>query len=963
MRKAALWLVVALVFSLGTAFPWGAARAQAPVDPAPAAEPAVEEAPPPGPIVTAVEIRSDAPLDEALEIDSLIETAVGEPLDEEEVRHTLRNLQATGIASEIELYTRDDPAGGGVVVVIVFRAVVQVEGVRIAGRLGLDRDILRQAIPQAESEPLSEERVLQGVYAIQDLYQGSGYFQGTARVAVQTDEARRRAVVTYTVDSGPRATVRTIAFDKPVTPFAPATLVQQLRLKPGSFYSARQARDDADRLHDWLVRQRHGASRVDSPTLERDPESNTVKLTFPIEIGPRISLVVVGADEKTLRRKGLLPFLGEAGYDEALVLQAAGRLKSYYQGEGYWDVRIETDEKRTEGELVLTFKIVPGPEYTLREIVLEGNEEVSDDSLRPVLGTSERSLLRPGSGRLVQAELDKDVENLRRYYALRGYSQAEVGPPLVEKQGQDLRLVLPIREGTRQRVVDLEIQGVEALDVDRLRRRLPLRSGEGFHPVLLENALDQIRADYATEGYTQAQVSARQDWNPDHTLVDVTIEALEGPRQVVDRVIVRGNQRTEGDVIRRTLDLDRGEPISEVKLLETERNLYRLGIFSRVDVELIRAELDTTERDVLIRVEEGKPRTLIYGLGWDSEDGPRGLIGFTDSNVGGRAYSLRTDLRWSDPNKLFRFIFNQPYIFEYPVSLTSTLFYEEETPRDRPFRQATRYGARTEAVRVYGNRRLSAGFDYRTVELEGVDENVAANEIERRDQPYQVTSFVPSLFWDRRNDPINPIRGWSSLVQFQYAFPAFQTDTEFLKVFVQQTHYLNLGRQGVVAASLRVGGIQPYKSLSAQADNPLSAFPSRDIPLPERFFAGGDASHRAYSRDDLGIRGETLLLNAAKDGFVPVGGDGLLIFNLEYRFPVFGDFGGTLFFDSGNVWADWRSIDLGQVRNGVGLGVRYLSPIGPLRAGIGWKLDRERGGSGVPGEPLYELFFNIGNPF
>ena len=147
----------------------------------------------------------------------------------------------------------------------------------------------------------------------------------------------------------------------------------------------------------------------------------------------------------------------------------------------------------------------------------------------------------------------------------------------------------------------------------------------------------------------------------------------------------------------------------------------------------------------------------------------------------------------------------------------------------------------------------------------------------------------------------------------------------------------------MLAASLRIGGIQPYKALPAQPDNPLSRFPSRDIPIPERFFAGGDASHRAYSRDDLGIRGETLLPNASGDGFVPVGGNGLLLLNLEYRFPVFGDFGGTVFFDSGNIWPDWRSINLGEVSNGVGIGARYISPIGPLRAGIGWKLDRETG--------------------
>ncbi len=159
----------------------------------------------------------------------------------------------------------------------------------------------------------------------------------------------------------------------------------------------------------------------------------------------------------------------------------------------------------------------------------------------------------------------------------------------------------------------------------------------------------------------------------------------------------------------------------------------------------------------------------------------------------------------------------------------------------------------------------------------------------------------------------------------------------------------------MLAGSVRLGIIEPYKALLSSGL--VLPFPSRNIPIAERFFAGGDASNRAYGRDELGIRGETLVRNPNGGGYVPVGGDGLLLINLEYRFPIFGSFGGTLFFDSGNVWGDWRSISLGQLKNGLGLGARYTSPIGPVRAGIGWKLNRD------PGESGYALFLNIGNSF
>ena len=947
---------LALVLCGGAPLRGQSVAREAPPLPQPDAE---VSASPPGPNVTAVEVRSDAPLDPSLDLDTLIETEVGEPLTDEEIRHTLRNLQASGTAAETELYTRDDPAGGGVVVVIVFRAVVQEGEIRVLGKLGLAIEDLRRAIPQRVAEPLSEDTVLQGVYALSSLYERSGYFRARVRVAVETNPLRRRAIVTYNVASGPRSNLSAITFDHPVAPFQPAELIHQLRQQTNQPFSQRVAVEDAERLQSWLIKQGYGAARVDTPRVDHDPGSPLVKLTYPISIGPKISLVVVGGDEKKLRREGLLPFLGEAGYDEALVLPGAGADQDLLPAAGALRRR-----RRDRGETGRGAARAHLPDRPRAGLHATADRRLPGESRRSSIAklragmtaSTEPVLLRQGSGRLVQADLDADLDTLRRYYALNGYTAVVVGPPQVSRKGEDLGLIIPIKEGARERVVHLTFQGFTALDPEALRKQLPLKENEGFHPVLLDNTLDLLRTEYSAKGYNQAQVSARQDWSSAHTLVDVTIEALEGPRQVVDRILVRGNERTQSDVIRRTLGLDHGQPVSPARLLQTERSLYQLGIFSLVDVQFVPSDLDDTQRDVLVRVEEGNAHGLTYGAGWDSEGGLRGLFGYSDNNIFGKAYSLQTNVRWSQRDKLYRLLLNQPYLGEHPVTLNSSIFYQEEVPTGRPY-EVTRYGGRVEALRVYGNRRFSLGFDYRIVEP-SVDPGIATNEIERRDQPYQVTSFVPAFFWDRRDDPILTTRGWSSLVQVEYAFPvpAFRTDTEFLKVFVQQTQFWNLGRPGVLAASLRFGSIEPYKAIPSSGGLNLP-FPSRNIPIAERFFAGGDASQRAYDRDELGIRGETLILNPNGGGYVPVGGDGLVLFNLEYRFPILGDFGGTLFFDAGNVWPDWRSIRVNELKKGVGLGARYKSPIGPLRAGIGWKLDRD------PKESGYSLFVNIGNAF
>lgn len=937
---------------------WGSlAAAQIPPE-------ASEQPPAPGEIVQEIEIRSDIELDEERldELRDLVTIAPGQPLTDDQVARTLRNVQASGITSEVELYTRPAETGEGVVAMLVLRPVVRVSEVRLEGSLGIAEGDLRRQIPQSPAEPLNEEKVVQGVFQLQDLYEARGYFDAEVRVRVRTDPQTRQAVVIYQVGSGPRARVGTIEFQGPIEPFTPEALIEHLDLEPGDGFARRSAREDAERLQTWLVREGYRSARVETPKTEVDPQTQTVRLVYPVTVGPRIELRVIGAEEKQLRRRNLLPFLGDQGFDEALVLQATQRLKDFYQQQGHYHVKIEWKDRQEAGVQTLTLQIDPGPQAILREVDFTGNQAFSDERLAELMTTAGRRLLNLGSGRLVDSELQRDLENIRSFYALQGYGQAEVGPPRIDEPGGDLRLEIPVVEGVRQQVVDLRFEGIEVLDLGTLRDNLPLRAGGPFHPFLLEQTLNGLRQAYRDKGYEEAQVSAGVDWNADRTLADVTLRVLEGEQMTLDRVIVRGNQRTEGEVIQRTLGVKPGDPISQTRRLEIERDLYRLGIFSSVQVELSRAGPETAARDLVVRVEEGLPRRVSYSLGLEYGSGdetklrPRGGFSFVHNNVAGKAYSLRTDLRVSTLDQSFRVLFDQPYVGRYSVPVTYSVFLFNE---DKENWDVVRWGGRIEAVKTYTDRRVALAYDYRIVDTE-VPDGFGLSNVDREDRPYKLSSLIPSFLWDRRNDPVLATRGWSTLAQLQWAEPVLSTDGDFLKLFVQQTQYVSLDRLGVLAASLRAGGIEPFSRLPGNDPDLSDDLPNADVFIDERFFAGGPTTHRAYSRDDLGILDQTLILRETRDGLTPagVGGNGLLLLNLEYRFPIAGSFEGVVFYDAGNVWPDWRRIDLGEIKTGAGAGVRWLSPIGPLRFDVAWKLDRE------PYEetaPVFSLSF--GNPF
>ena len=930
------------------------------------------EIPPEGPAVDSIEIRSEVELDEEqlADLQRLITFEPGDPLTDEEIARTLRNVQASGIASEVELYTlpaeaADGTAGDRLVAMLVLRPVVRVSEVRLEGELGGPSEgELRRAVPQNEAEPLNEERVVQGVFQLLDVYDERGYFDADVRVRVATNPETRQAVVTYQIQAGARAQVGAVELQGPIAPFTPAALVAQLEIGPGDPFSRREARESAERLQAWLIRQGHRTARVDPPETPADEQTRTVRLVYAIEVGPKVELQVVGAEERQLRRRGLLPFLGDQGFDEALVLQSTQRLQDFYQREGHYKVDVDFSEEQADGALRIVLNVQPGPEYTLRQVDFTGNETFRDERLAELMSTAGRTLLNLGSGRLVDSELERDLDNIRSFYALQGYGQAEVGPARITEQRQDLLLEIPVVEGPRQQVVELRFEGIEAIDPGALG--LPLSSGGPFHPFLLEQTLGVLRQTYGNQGYAEAQVSAGVEWNQEQTLADVTIRVLEGEQMTLDRVIVRGNRRTESEVIERTLRVRPGDAISENRRLEIERDLYRLGIFSRVQVELSRAGPGSAARDLIVRVEEGRPRRLSYGLGveYGSQDEeklrPRGSFGFVHNNVAGKAFSLRTDLRVSETDQSFRVLFDQPYTGRHPVPVTYSLFFFNE---EKESWDVVRWGGRVEAIRTFSDRRVSLAYDYRHVET-GLDPGFGLGGVDREDRPYELSSLIPGFLWDRRNDPVLATRGWSSFAQAQWAYPILGSEGDFVKLFLQQTQYVGLDRFGVLAASLRVGGIEPFSRLEDDDPELPEDLPNADIFIDERFFAGGATTHRAYARDELGIAGRTLEVGDLPDengdyDVSGLGGNGLLLLNLEYRFPIFGPVEGVAFYDTGNVWADWREIDLSELKSGAGLGVRYLSPIGPLRLDLGWKLDRERPYERA--KPVVQVSF--GNPF
>lgn len=930
MRRSDRWRLA--LWALGASFVVAAGAAAA-VEPA-KHEPAAAV----GRRIVAVELRGDGPIAAPEGLHAVLGIREGEPFDPAQVEAALRALAATGLAESAEAWTQE--RADGLALVFVVRTAVQVREVRVEGELGLDTARLLAVLPQKGGQPLVEDRILRGSYRLSELYRSEGYFRSSVRLGVDFEAGRRSAVLTYRLAAGPRARVGEIQLDGELGKLDRAELLKALRLKAGDGYRESVVRELPERLQRRLFERGFRLAVVEAPTEQVSDDGRRVDLTLRVTLGPLLEVTVRGADQRQLERRKLLPFLGSFGYDEALVLQALNLIKRDYQSRGHYRVKVERSEERTPERIRLRLEVEPGPLYEIANVRFEGNASVSSEELARRMTTGPRRKLRPRSGRLVDEVLAEDLSNLRSTYALAGYAQSRIGTPRVDERGGVLDLTIPIVEGPRRTVESLALFGVESLDPAELTKPMPLVVGGPYHRILLDQALEQLRSRYEAEGFAQALVSSDVTWDEHGERARVGISVLEGRRTIIDRVAVRGNRRTRQAVIRRLIDLPEGVPASPARLLGAERDLYRLGLFSRVDVRLAPGPEDEERRGVVVEVEEGKTRRLSLGAGYDSDGGTRGLLTLGESNLGGLAGNLQLDLLSSQRDSRFRLVYSEPKIFGWPLNATATTYWERQ---QRDAYDLRRWGTQVGLNREKGPWRLRLVYDYHIVELPRVDDFLA---VPIGSRSARVSSLTPVVGIEKRDDPLDPHRGWNGLLQVQYASPLLSADAHFVKLFFQGSFNLDLGSLGTLATGLRTGLLEPI-GVALPDDSAVAG----NVPIDERFFAGGRTTHRAFGQDLLGVDGETVISGN------PVGGNGLLLVNLDWRFPIAGEFGGTLFVDGGNVWRDRRQLDPNELRWGAGFGVRYRSPVGPLRLEVGWKLDR------APGEPAYVWFFSLGNPF
>lgn len=925
--------------------------------------------------VRRVELHTDAQL-QLSQFAGMITQKAGQPLSAAKVSESLKRLFSTGHFRTLRADVQ--PEVGGVVLIFAGKArffagtvsiqetakAIPADAVASAARIELGQPVTRAGLAAARQRILS-------------LLAQNAYYQAQVKTSFRRDAVNQVADILFTVVPGIPAKLSAVRFEGPITvPSQRMAAVTGWKL--GTHLTSAKIQHGLQRIHAFYAKRGNLEAIVGTAHRAFDPIHNTESVSVRVQPGRLVRVYVEGARISSGTLKKILPVYTEGLTDDLTLDSGAREIENYLERQGYFSARAQWRRITRPGDVAITYAVERGPQSVFESFDFRGNRHVSSDELAPLVKLQPASFPTRTHGLFSQNLVDQSVRTLSAYYQSRGFLSAKV-LPVLHNNADELSVTFRVSEGPETRVGRLTMTGVDADTAAKLKKVMETLPGQPYSPALVTKDRDAILTWFADHGRDRAAASTRVSAGA-HGTMDIIYAITPGPQEFVHNVVVIGNRHAHTGIIRRQLSFASGQPLSHAKLYDSQQHLYNLGLFSSVQI----AEEDPggheRQKNILVSVQEAKRWTLGYGFGLDVQrltgNQPQGQLGasprlslnLTRINVGGRnqTFSLRgrvSDLETgADAGYHFLDFLNHPSL---------DLHFDATAYRTRDVLTFTSIAEQVSLAlekQFAPSTFLIGRYNYRYVRIPASTLRINPAEIPLISLPVRDAGFEVTFVHDTRDNPADATRGSYSLADANISADQLGSQADYTRFFGQNsTYYRLLGTRLIFARNTEFGVETPY---GTSLHPPPGS--SNGIPLALRFFAGGSDSLRAFSLNQAGPRDPVT-------GF-PVGGNAMFVNQTELRFRLRqGKYGVVLFDDAGNVYsslADMRLLkftqnspaDLNYTVDAVGFGLRYRTPVGPIRLDLGYVLNPERFELTSPTTevqtlPRFQYFFSIGQSF
>jgi len=914
----------------------------------------------------------------------------GKPFANDKVDSTAAALKAATGCEAVRVEV--EPEANGVRVSFVLEPAVYFGLFEFPGARRFPYSRLVQIANYPVQTPFNADDVEQDRRALATFFQQQGFFKSEVTSEVNVDAQHALANVSFPVTLGRQARFGALGF----ADAAPAeaalldrslqTFLARLRgsaVRPGHAYRESTLTRASQYLQSELEKQGYLSAQVKLAGAEYHAETNRADIQFNLESGPKTDVAVEGAHIWKWTRKTLLPVYQGVGVDLESVEEGRQALLSYFQAKGFFDVKVGAQFKKENNGNSIVYQITREQKHKVTEVSVSGNHSLQRSDLASHLSVEKSHLFSPGkfSDRLVRSS----INNLTAAYNSEGFSSVQVASK-VANRGGDIQVSFVVTEGPRDIVQSIEIEGADTFPESKFAPDgLKVAAGEPYSQAHVEADRANIMVHYLQAGYltstfreTAAEVSKS---DPHH--IDVVYHIYEGPKVIAGNVITLGRSHTKQRLIDNDVSgMKPGQPLTESELLIAGSKLYdHAGVFDWAEVDPKRDITTQTNEDVLVKVHEGSRNDLTYGFGFEVINrggsipsgtvalpglppvglptgfttsqttfyGPRGTIQYTRNNLGGKGDSLsftgfagRLDQRGAAYYIVPDFLWSR---------WKATASFSAERNEENPIfssQQELGSGQFQRSLDQASKDTLFLRYSFSQTDLTRI---AIPALVPAQDQHVRLSTIAANITRDTRDNPMDEHKGVLQSIEVDFNSTKLGSSVDFAKLTGQAAYYKQGFHNIVWANSIRIGLAQP--------------FANSYVPLSEEFFTGGGNSLRGFPLDGAGPQRPVQVCSSGSSSActeinVPSGGNELLLINSEARIPLAfrKGLGIVAFYDGGNVFPNVGFHDFTSLySNNVGLGLRYATPVGPIRFDLGRNLNP------IPGITATQYFISIGQAF
>jgi outer membrane protein insertion porin family len=928
---------------------------------------------------------------------SLVQQRSGEPYSASKVESTISALQQTGRFSKVEVDVKPDPGGLHVTFTLepaLYFGIFDFPGA--TKRFSYTR--LLQVIDIPNQAPYRQDAVSKAGGALLQFFNSAGYFQAQVQTESRFDETHMLASVVFHVNLGKQAKVGTVEVHGPGPKEAnrllhetrsPRAAVAGASLKPGKSYTPKRIDSAIAIMKRDLSSQHHLASKVRFDQSHYHNDTNLADIILDAQPGPIVKVRVTGAKLSWLpflharQMKQLIPIFSEGTVDPDLVEEGRRNLIDFFQSQGYFNVKVDTNFQNQSSDIDLVYTVDRESRHKVQTVGFRGNEHVEKDELiQQVAVKPHRFFL--SRGKFSDKLLRQSVNSITAFYKDRGYDDIKVNTDVVDRE-RKIYLTFRIDEGPQTLVDNLTLEGNSHLSGPELTPKggFRLRAGQPFSPKGLADDRSYSMAAYLDRGFLNSEFDSKVTRLPsDPHKVNVTYTISEGRQVHVAEVLPLGNKQTQPSLMKKTANIAPEAPLSQGNLLAGESKLYELGVFDWASVEPRRPITDQSKEDVLVKVHEAGRSEITYGFGLQVARrggnlpsgtialpglppitgggpnftaaektfvSPRGSIGFTRYNFRGLAQSLSVSALIARLDQRAVGTFSDPHFRD--SSWNSLFSASIERTTENPIfaaRLADGSWQLEKPLNKGKTRRIQLRYRFRRTILSNL---LIPGLVSPQDQRLRLSTLSATWIRDTRDKPLDASRGFYQTVDLGITPKALGSNTNFARLLGQSSYYKPLGK--TVWANRVTLGL-------------AKSFASSNVPTSERFFSGGETTLRGFPINGAGPQrtvpacSNPSVPSTCVNLRVPVGGNELFMFNSEFRFPlgIKQGLGAAVFYDGGNVYGPIGvSHFIQNYTNTVGVGVRYATPVGPVRFDIGRNLNP------VTGVRATQFYITLGQAF